>query len=1267
MSGSAIGQEKYFRDGGNYKSWGEFTPATRSSLVSTMLNRNLEDRTFVPVPHRGLHGVKWIQHNSQNSKSLPASYYPDVPENSTASVEAARNLYAMVELDVRLSSNGTPYLLHDMTIGRTVAKPSTVAVLDGKTVKPFIQVPQSACDGISNCIEWNLVRSHSLISNFLDRGKNHHVLRLKTEKSGAVTDYKLPKLVDIIKREVKKGNMILLLDIQDEPTFNASLNALHYAVKYFKERQNKGEDVYNPLSFVVFKVFTNKISIKDMQDARAWGTKPLLMPVIQSRDFISNASKRTPIKLVQDLENLHKDKKINMLGVQLSWWGNELFKREYPWGYQGYKWVSTRYWGNLINKVKDLGIPLAAYHNAPNKLDYTKTKLTNRFKFGYYYKGETGKGSFQKTKPINSKTGVRVISDNNFYNLMDRYNNSWDISKYVRTNFNILISDTPGLIFANQDDVPTDYKLAKPQLPNVYGFNKRSTMSMNSVMNSVMNIESSPQIDLSSVDSTSVSTTSEESVFEVGYSRPFPCSMNQLVGTATKIAANNNDIAMIGINGKVNLWDDINKNWQDINIANQKELAIGGGTIWAINNNNRLYTIYPDRDSIADMNISLKKIAVNAFGTAAGIGMDNKIYLYDEVEDEWSNLGGGASQIVVDALGNPWHIGANNGIWRWDVDTNNWIKLTGSGKALATNDEGDVFLIGMNGKIHRWNDETENWDMTNIVQTDFVQIAALSDNLLVGMKANGSVFKSECAINYGEFQKPATMTCTRLLGNKKAFKVVTDGQQAAVIETNKDLWLYDNKTWRKLAQNAIDVAIDHDGSLWYIGTDNKIYTQNTSDDTWTVVLGMAKKISIGGSDENRKVVIIGEDNAIYEFDFENNTFEKMEGTFATEIAVDSYGKIWHLGTNNYIYNQTEEGWRIVANGKGVKISTSSDGVVAVIGMDGNLYSYEGGITDLWKKITLNGFVANDFKEFQVSNDLVILGIKNNNDLVGVTKDCNTPLLDNYSGDYIIQNVATGKVLDVSQASVNSGAKIIQYQDNNASNQRFKISVNANGYTISPIHAPSKYLNVCDCENSNNDPITIQSKKWDIERFNINPLQYDQNGNLIASINSDFSGLDLGVHNASQSSVMQWDVTWGVENDKRFQWRFIKVNSSNPTTARIAENQVNPKDSLSVETIENELIKELSEVKESSESGLIVYPNPTASEINIEVNDFADTEDLNLFFIDSMGKIILQKNIGKSRKLKLDAQELLLSNQIYIIVISNGDKKLTKKLIISNKP
>lgn len=1262
MSGSAIGQTQSdvvdFKDSNIYSPGIEMTPGTRATLVQKMLGRQL-GKTFIPVPHRGLHGVWWIKHNglgldSNSKRNDPASYYPDVPENSTSSVNAARNLYAMVELDVRVSSDGRAYLLHDETIGRTVAKPSTVDVLNGKTVKPFIQKPESACDGISNCIEWNLIRKHPLIAESFKY--NNPKMYLKN-KHGESTWNQLPSLYGVIVDQITKGDMILLLDIQDEETFNAALTSLRQA--YQKYTTLNGTK-YNPLDFVVFKVFTHTIQLQKMIKSRIRYKnvflKPLIMPVFQSRDFIENVNgSLDPISILEVLEREHKPGNIRMLGVQLSWWGSDLYTKKFG------LLKKTSKWKVLLDRVKELKIPLAAYHNAPNKLHMGYSSITDRFRYGYYYQGKTGKTSIQKTKPIDTDKGQPVLEGKN---LFDRYNYSWDMIKYVNANFNILISDTPGLIFARTSLIPSSIKkLTKYELPNVYGFNKTSTMSMNSIMN----IESSPQIDLSSVDSTSVSTTSEESVFEGGYSRPFPCSMNQLVGTATKIAANNNDIAMIGINGKVNLWDDINKNWQDINIANQKELAIGGGTIWAINNNNRLYTIYPDRDSIVDMNISLKKIAVNAFGTAAGIGMDNKIYLYDEVEDEWSNLGGGASQIVVDGLGNPWHIGANNGIWRWDVDTNNWIKLTGSGKVLATNGEGDVFLIGMNGKIYRWNDETENWDMSSIVQTDFVQIAALSDNLLVGMKANGSVFKSECAINYGEFQQPATMTCTRLLGNKKAFKVVTDGQQAAVIETNKDLWLYDNKTWRKLAQNAIDVAIDQDGSLWYIGTDNKIYTQNTSDDTWTVVPGMAKKISIGRSDENRKVVIIGTNNAIYEFDFENNTFEKMEGTFATEIAIDSYGKIWHLGTNNYVYNQTEEGWRIVANGKGVKISTSSDGVVAVIGMDGNLYSYEGGITDLWKKITLNGFVANDFKEFQVSNDLVILGIKNNNDLVAATKDCNTPLLDNYSGDYIIQNVATGKVLDVSQASVNSGAKIIQYQDNNASNQRFKISVNANGYTISPIHAPSKYLNVCDCENSNNDPITIQSKKWDIERFNINPLQYDQNGNLIASINSDFSGLDLGVHNASQSSVMQWDVTWGVENDKRFQWRFIKVNSSNPTTARIAENKVNPKDSLSVETIENELIKELSEVKESSESGLIVYPNPTASEINIEVNDFADTEDLNLFFIDSMGKIILQKNIGKSRKLKLDAQELLLSNQIYIIVISNGDKKLTKKLIISNKP
>lgn len=1264
MSGSAIGQREQkpqvdFKSSGRYLFKFPISSLDIKYLVNDMLKRELNRNTFFPVPHRGLHGVRWIKHNGTSYLDTdkvknPESFYPDVPENSIASVDAARGLYHMVELDVRVSA-GIPYLLHDKTLGRTVARPYNYTKVGNKRVVNFDPSTKKPCGDDKNCVEWNLSRNNSRIGPSSLYG-SPYTFYLKAEVSGKTTEQELPSLYWTLRREMskdmKRGNLLILLDIQDEETLNATMKVMKSLIyDYLKNTSIKND----PRNFVVLKVFTNSISIKKILDISKQipGYLPLIMPVIQSRDFVKNASNLLPISLVDELEEHHDNKKIRMIGVQASWWGAELKTT-----------FNKKLWDDLLRSIKSKNIPLAGYHNAPNLLNNNGKDLIDKYRKGYYYNGDNGKGTFTKTIANFQKLG-KLYGGVSREMIYSNSNNSWDINKFINEEFNIIISDAPGLIFADKSQVAT--KVKRTKYPFIRGFAKTSsTMSMNSVMN----IDNSPQIDLSSVDSTSVSTTSEESVFVGEVSRPFPCSMNQLAGTATKIAANNNDIAMIDINGKVNLWDDVNKNWQDINIANQKELAIGSGTIWAINNNNRLYTIYPERDSIADMNISLKKIAVNAYGTAAGIGMDNKIYLYDEVEDEWSNLGGGASQIVVDGLGNPWHIGANNGIWRWDVDTNNWIKLTGSGKALATNGEGDVFLIGMNGKIYRWNDETENWDMSSIVQTDFVQIAALSDNLLVGMKANGSVFKSECPINYGEFQQPATMTCTRLLGNKKAFKVVTDGQQAAVIETNKDLWLYDNKTWRKLAQNAIDVAINHDGSLWYIGTDNKIYTQNTSDDTWTVVPGMAKKISIGGTDENKKVVIIGTDNAIYEFDFENNAFEKMEGTFATEIAIDSYGKIWHLGANNYVYNQTEDeeyGWRKVSNFRGTKISTSNDGVVALIGMDGNLYSYEGGITDLWKKITLNGFVANDFKEFQVSNELVILGIKNNNDLVGATKDCNTPILDNYSGDYIIQNVATGKVLDVSQASVNSGAKIIQYQDNNASNQRFKISVNATGYTISPIHAPSKYLNVCDCENSNNDPITIQSKKWDIERFNINPLRYEENGNLIASINSDFSGLDLGVHNALQSSVMQWDATWGVENDKRFQWRFIKVNSSNPTADRIAENQVNPKDSLSLETIENELIKEITEVNESSESGLVVYPNPTASEINIEVNDFADTEDLKLFFIDSMGKIILEKNIGKSRKLKLDAQELVLSNQIYIIAISNGDKKLTKKLIISNKP
>src|SRR2546423_9182129 len=70
-----------------------------------------------PIAHRGVHRL------------------PDVPENSLAAFQAAIDRGLPVELDVRLSADGQPVVLHDADLGRMTGKGVPVRSLAANEVR----------------------------------------------------------------------------------------------------------------------------------------------------------------------------------------------------------------------------------------------------------------------------------------------------------------------------------------------------------------------------------------------------------------------------------------------------------------------------------------------------------------------------------------------------------------------------------------------------------------------------------------------------------------------------------------------------------------------------------------------------------------------------------------------------------------------------------------------------------------------------------------------------------------------------------------------------------------------------------------------------------------------------------------------------------------------------------------------------------------------------------------------------------------------------
>ena len=75
------------------------------------------------------------------------------------------------------------------------------------------------------------------------------------------------------------------------------------------------------------------------------------------------------------------------------------------------------------------------------------------------------------------------------------------------------------------------------------------------------------------------------------------------------------------------------------------------------------------------------------------------------------------------------------------------------------------------------------------------------------------------------------------------------------------------------------------------------------------------------------------------------------------------------------------------------------------------------------------------------------------------------------------------------------------------------------------------------------------------------------------------------------------------------------------------------------------------------SGIIVFPNPAGSELNINSETFFDKVTI----YNADGRMLMHKDYGiptKSEKLKLD-----LDPGLYILVVSGSEKAETIKLII----
>ncbi|MGE7824022.1 RICIN domain-containing protein [Paenibacillus sp. NPDC093718] len=140
------------------------------------------------------------------------------------------------------------------------------------------------------------------------------------------------------------------------------------------------------------------------------------------------------------------------------------------------------------------------------------------------------------------------------------------------------------------------------------------------------------------------------------------------------------------------------------------------------------------------------------------------------------------------------------------------------------------------------------------------------------------------------------------------------------------------------------------------------------------------------------------------------------------------------------------------------------------------------------------------------------------------------------GIYTIASKASGKVMDVVDVSTASGAKIQQWTNYVANNQRFRVESTGDGYyKLTAVHS-GKVLDVPNSSTSTG----VQLQQWDDNGSNAQRWRIVDVGGGYYKLVSKVSGLAVDVASASTADgavVQQW-----TDNDTDAQkWMFTKIN------------------------------------------------------------------------------------------------------------------------------
>ncbi|MCA9694355.1 MAG: RICIN domain-containing protein, partial [Myxococcales bacterium] len=362
------------------------------------------------------------------------------------------------------------------------------------------------------------------------------------------------------------------------------------------------------------------------------------------------------------------------------------------------------------------------------------------------------------------------------------------------------------------------------------------------------------------------------------------------------------------------------------------------------------------------------------------------------------------------------------------------------------------------------------------------------------------------------------------------------------------LALRDELSWTQVAGELTQVSSGADGTVLGIDPSNNVLRWNGA--AWSAEPGALKHISVGSAEH---IWGVDADDLVYRWT--GSAWEQVEGSLRS-VAVGSDGTVWGINSDSEVFYRKDDAWEQVSSSL-VQIAVGSRTLVWGVDAEGGVFVRRG---DYWQQVTGNLSqisIAADGSVWgvdssnviwrwsgggweQMSGSLAQISVGTGSDVWGVnaageiwrnggagygrlvqerwTEDQRQQwrFVLQSDGCYKIQNVGTGKVLDVKKSNQADDADVLGWKWNGTSNQRWSVQDLADGRSRVDVKHSGKTLGVFESGLEAGTAVNQQTwangsnQRWRISEVKPISAVYDAQATLYEHSNYKGASLQLGV-------------------------------------------------------------------------------------------------------------------------------------------------------------